>query len=263
MTSFRDPAYRNQAFDHVLVHANIRDLEWRSAIESQLVYSLRMRGVRATRSMSVLYPTRTYSDSAALAVVESNGIDGYLLVTIGDLGEEAVHIPITGPATTTEGTAYQIGNGAQYREVTRTTPGTAVHGSKPWAYFTSEVYDTRSGDKAWIATSMTSGDVFSTLRTVVDSYCNEVAKQMTFEGVVKTMEPQQQEPLETSSFTIVLEDGRRVGASRITPSSIGYLRVESTSGPPQYIADAKIRSILDASGRDWTKQVLVRRKALP
>ncbi len=61
---------------------------------------------------------------------------------------------------------------------------------------------------------------------------------------------------EAPAFTILLEDGTTVLASRVEPWAQNHVRAVLRDGSDQLILTTEIKSIKDESGHDWTNEVL-------
>ena len=111
MTSIRDPSASTLSYQRILVVAPFSDLESRMEAENAFVAQLRNRGVHGVPSISVLLPTRTYSDEELGSILKDTGVDGVLLVTLTAAYTQQSYVP--GFSTTT-GTATLSGNVVNY-----------------------------------------------------------------------------------------------------------------------------------------------------
>ena len=66
----------------------------------------------------------------------------------------------------------------------------------------------------------------------------------------------------TGYFTLTLDNDETLLVARVTPSGQDYVRVVRPDGRTSYLPAHRIRSIRDPAGKDWTHQVLDRRKTV-
>lgn len=183
MTSFRDPAYRTQGFSKIIVYANTYDLGWRSSIEDAIVVGLTNAGVAAIGSMDIIPPTRHMAREQIDSALAVHDVDAFLLLTVGNTGQDRVYIPARNSTTSTSGTVTTYGGMVRYSESSSTSTAGGYEISKPWASATTNLFDARTGKMAWMATSFSGGDGYANLETVLYSYCNEVVSRLVSERV--------------------------------------------------------------------------------
>src|SRR5712671_294112 len=254
MSSFRDPDYNSRSFKRVLVLANVRDLYWRGQIEGAIVSRLRANGVQAQGSMLLLPPTRELSQEQTDSTFKANGIEGFLVVSVGDTGSQTVHVPVLGTTSVSEGSARRSGSSVTFDVTTRTSAQGGYDVKKPWAYICTNLFDTEHGRMAWIATSMSGGNAYSSMVNVVNSYCGKVAGRLLGERLVIPSLPDAAVLLAPiSPYVIQLKDGRLIGASALHPSATGTLRYTGAEGQEVFVSMGKVKSIWDRYGVDWTR----------
>jgi hypothetical protein len=70
------------------------------------------------------------------------------------------------------------------------------------------------------------------------------------------------EPAPGASATVFVDDGSILAAKSVRPSS-SFVKVVLMDGTEKTVASYKVKAILDATGKDRTKDVLDRLKQLP
>ena len=189
ITSFTDPDYRATHFSRILVVANVADLEWRNRIESRLVQELTKQGAFAIKGIELFPPTRDLDDEEKINRLLHNRIDSYITIDVGETGTQEVYIPQTSSTTKTTGSVNVTGSSATYREKSRTTTSGGYTVSKPWAKFTTKLFDVSSGVNAWVATAFTGGNAYANFNTVVNSFCDKIVQQLLRDGLVVKVTP--------------------------------------------------------------------------
>ena len=111
LTSVRDPAFQGRAFQRIVVVAPFTDLEKKATAENAFVAALQRQGAQAVPGMTVLPPTRDYSNDDINAALQAAGASGVLFVTLTDASMFSTYVP--GSTTTTgsgHGTATTYGS---------------------------------------------------------------------------------------------------------------------------------------------------------
>jgi hypothetical protein len=177
LTSFKDPAFHNTTFSHILIIANTSDLQWRQNLESRMVEAFKDAGVDAVQSIILFPPTRNLSTDEKVDLLVKNNIDAYLSINVGESGVQSVYVPPIGK-TVVEGNQV-------YEDPNKIVGGNYTL-SKPWANFQTSLHETSSGSTAWIANSSTGGNAYANFSTVINSYCDKVVKQLKEDGLIAT-----------------------------------------------------------------------------
>ncbi len=180
LTSVRDPAFQGRTFQRIVVVAPFTDLDKRATAENSFVAALQARGAQAVPAMTVLPPTRTYSDEEMGAALRAAGADGVLLVTLTDAYASTTYVP---GSTTTSGSAYATGSTVSWTATTRQNPGYYVN--KPRVRFEVKLVDVATGSTAWLGTSLTRGNAFAGWDTLMRSLASEAAGRLAADGLVR------------------------------------------------------------------------------
>ena len=162
-------------FGRIMVSVPFTDLGLRREAEDQFAKSYSGKGVMFVPSYQVLFPGRSYSQDEAQQVIRGDSIDGVLFITLNQAGTTAYRTPTT--------TSTQCAANDTYAQCASTTTG-GYDIRKPWASFTAQLYDARTGRSIWIATENTRGNAFANSGTVVRSMANSTLKQLEKDGVI-------------------------------------------------------------------------------
>jgi hypothetical protein len=173
MTAMKDPLIPSRFYQSILVIAPFSDLESRKTAEDIFITKLSRFGIRATPSLSILFPGRNYSNEEFAKLILDSGADGVLLVTLTDAYTKQTYLP---PSSFSTGTATLQGNVALYSGTTQHYGGYYI--SKPRVRYEIRLFDVSSGQTAWMATSLTRGNAFARFPKLVDSLAETTVEQM-------------------------------------------------------------------------------------
>lgn len=96
--SWKSPDAPAQRYQNVLVAALTSDVAARQTVESDLVYQLQRRGIRATRSVDVFpasYRGKLPPRAEIIAKIRETGHDAVLTASLLDSGSETRYVPST------------------------------------------------------------------------------------------------------------------------------------------------------------------------
>jgi len=99
------------------------------------------------------------------------------VITPGSAGSSSGYVP---PTYTTSCTAWNSYSGCT--QVTTNQVG-GYNYSKPWAKFSTQLYDAESGAAVWIATATTGGNAFANATTLVRSMADKTAQRLVDDGL--------------------------------------------------------------------------------
>jgi len=179
VTSIKDPNYYQVQFSRVLVVAAFSDIEYRQDTESAFQRVFEEEGIVAIRSIDMFPPTREVSNEELVDTLLENDIDGALIIAFSDYWTTQSYIP---QYSTTRGNASIIGNSIYYSQNTQTFGGYYI--SKPRVNFELRLYDTQTGNTAWIAKTHTRGNAFAKFNTLVNSLANKSVKTLMEENII-------------------------------------------------------------------------------
>ncbi len=141
--------YVGHGFHKVAVLADVSDMELRQRIESKIVQGLIDRRIEAVRSLTVLPHARQFTDQETDSVVGAEGIDAFLLVTIGAPGAESVHFPIR-TVTSEFDKGATASDTAGPHSVTPPGKWIGARGTAwPWTRFKVVLFAARTGQEVW------------------------------------------------------------------------------------------------------------------
>jgi hypothetical protein len=131
-----------------------------TSIRSSVVEEARKRGMAADDVLSLLPPTRSYTDSEIRRTLAQQGVDGVLIVAVGDTGVLKEYAGTVLQAnysgvTSVDGSAIRVGNTTNWSAV-GTTNGTVTATATPtYRYsrqtsFAARMIDSSSGRVLWV-----------------------------------------------------------------------------------------------------------------
>ncbi len=87
------PDAQPQQFERITTALMVSDVGLRRAFEERVSAKA---GERFVPSLDLLFPGKTYEEGEVLSILEENGVDGVLLVTVQDAGASEAYIPGSG-----------------------------------------------------------------------------------------------------------------------------------------------------------------------
>lgn len=175
----------NEPFKRLLVSATKMPLDEALAVEGALAKQLANKGMFALQRTKVLPPTQEYTPQEIGRVMQTNNLDGILIVSLGNKSTNESYVPPTYHPGTTTGTVNVVGNTAYMNSYT--TPGYTTGGysiSKPSALYSASLYDYRSGKRVWYATGKSRGNAFSDYRDLGASMATETIDKLAGDNVI-------------------------------------------------------------------------------
>ncbi len=179
MTSVRDPSAARSTFRNILVIAPFSDLESRTAAENIFVAKLGERGVSAIASITVMPPTKEYTEVELLRILDDSRTDGIIIVSLTDAYTKETYVP---QSSTTTGSASLYGNFVNYSSRTQHHGGYYI--SKPRVHYELRLLDVSTGNTAWLATSLTRGNAFAGFNTLMRSLARRAVQKLAEDGVI-------------------------------------------------------------------------------
>jgi hypothetical protein len=137
-----------------------------ASIQSSIVSEAKSHGVFAEDALTILPPTRTYTNSEIQKALQASGVDGVLIVKVGDTGvirqyagtyfqsQSSGNTSLNGTMTNFGGTSNIALSGTS----TQTTTGISTpiyHYSRQTA-FTSQLFEASSGRTLWVGNGQVS-----------------------------------------------------------------------------------------------------------
>lgn len=179
MTSVPSPALGGRTFQTVLVFGNIGDLALRTDLETRMAANASDGDHVFIPSHKLFFPGRQYSNEEVRTILASNHVDATLVVSPGETGASSGYIP---PTYTSSCTAWNSNSGCT--QVTTSQAGGFSY-SKPWAQFSAQLYDVRTGESVWVATATTGGNAYASASTLVRSMADKTAHQLANDGLLR------------------------------------------------------------------------------
>ena len=180
VSSVRNPQLSKKTFRTLLVFAVYYDIGMRKLIEYTFTNKLKSKGATSYPSIDLIPPVKDYSKEEIRDILEKYKIDGILIIAFKSYWESQVYIP---RSTYSSGSGYLYGNYFHYKGYTQEFGGFYV--SKPRVKFETRLLDVSTGQFAWVATSITAGNAFAGVKTLVDSLADEVVKKLKSENIIK------------------------------------------------------------------------------
>lgn len=172
ISSFVNPDIDISNYKSILVFGNIRDIEIRKTVESDIVSVFLENNINCISSINILSPLKDYSEQERKEILIKNKIDGIMTVCIISSGENSAYIP----QQTHTNYSSQYVNG-QLISIPYTTTSGGYSVSYPKADFEITLTDIASGKLAYKATANSEGDEFSDMKTISRSLAKEIIKE--------------------------------------------------------------------------------------
>ena len=172
ISSFINPDIDISNYKNILVFGNIRDIEIRKTLESDIVSAFIENNLNCISSINIFSPLKDYSEQERKEILIKNNIDGIITVCIISAGENSASIP----QQTYTNYSSQYVNG-QLISIPYTTTSGGYSVSYPKADFEITLTDIASGKLAYKATANSEGDEFSDMKTISRSLAKEIVKE--------------------------------------------------------------------------------------
>jgi len=179
LNSIRNPKFITKKYKKILIVAPFSDLSLRQTTEGAFNAQLGLAGVTAIPSVQVFPPLKPYSKEEIESVLRENNIDAVLVVALQNYWNSQSYIP---KSSSTRGSATLYGNSLSYQTYTQEYGGYYI--SKPRVTFEIRLYDTKTGEIVWLATSFTRGNAFANYNTLANSLAQAAVKRLIRENVV-------------------------------------------------------------------------------
>lgn len=176
IASMAAPDVAGHPYNHVPVVFPVTDLANRQFVEDAFAVS----NARYTPSYTVLFPGRQYTNAELGQAFATRGIDGVLLISLDQAG--VTHA--TG-STSTSAWCYSYSSTGACTQASALTNSYDL--SKPWARFTTQLYDVTTGKVMWIATSSTGGNAYANQHDVLTSMTKSTVERLNRDGIVPTV----------------------------------------------------------------------------
>ena len=179
LSTIRNPELSQIKFGKILVVAPFSDIGLRKQTENNFIAKFNLSGMNAISSIQIIPPVKDYNEQELLNILEQNKIDGILVVGLKDYWTSQTYVP---KSSSSQGTASSYGNSLYYRSYTQEYGGYYI--SKPNVKFEIRLFDSKSGQIAWLVTSVTRGNAFADYNTLANSLAKEVVKRLIEENML-------------------------------------------------------------------------------
>lgn len=180
LRTVKNPELYQANFKKLLIVAPFTDMNLRMQTEEIFGKEFNLLHVNTVTSIKLIPPVKNYGDEDLKNILEQNNIDGILVVGFQDYWTSQAYIP---KSSSTQGTASLYGNSLYYQSYTKEFGGYYV--KKPRVKFEIRLFDRKSGQVAWLATSFTKGNAFADYEDLINDLAEEVVKKLVKESVVK------------------------------------------------------------------------------
>jgi len=148
--SYTDPDYTGYQPKKVMLVVEGASQEMRTEIEERLTKEFEKKGVEAIPNRKLFPPTREFSTEERMKVLEAQGVDSALVVTIGESASQVMAI-----ATQTRGTAQMnakpTSGGGYSATGTMNSTSQNIYSAKSKAEFSAVLFDAAKNRTAWYA----------------------------------------------------------------------------------------------------------------
>ena len=172
ISSIKNPDIDFSGYKRILVFANIRDIDFRKSLESELVTVFSEYAIDAVSSIELISPVKEYSEDEIKKILSDNLIDGYLSIEVIDSSNVSGYVPQTSY------TNYQ----SQYvNGQLISVPYTTTYGGYAYSYLKSNfeivLKDVRTGQIAFKATAKSAADDFGNMKNMAKSVSKKIGEE--------------------------------------------------------------------------------------
>ena len=199
LSTIRNPELSQIKFGKILVVAPFSDIGLRKQTENNFIAKFNLSGMNAISSIQIIPPVKDYNEQELLNILEQNKIDGILVAGLQDYWTSQTYVP---KSSSTQGTASSYGNSLYYRSYTKEYGGYYI--SKPNVKFEIRLFDSKSGQVAWLVTSVTRGNAFADYNTLANSLAKEVVKKLIEENMLELTVTENKEVTASATKTITV-----------------------------------------------------------
>ena len=180
LSTIRNPELSQIKFGKLLVVAPFSDIGLRKQTEDAFIAKFNLSRMNAISSIQRIPPVKEYNEQELLKILEQDKIDGILVVGLKDYWTSQTYVP---KSSSSRGSASLYGNSLYYRSYTQEYGGYYI--SKPNVKFEIRLFDSKSGQVAWLATSLTKGNAFADYNTLANSLAKKVVKMLIEENILE------------------------------------------------------------------------------
>ncbi|MFQ5424936.1 MAG: hypothetical protein ACE5F9_13280 [Phycisphaerae bacterium] len=181
MRSFVDPDFRGKVYERVLIAPMYTDLEQRETAEAKFVDAFEESVAECVPSMTIMLPTRKYTDDQLFSLLSDRSVDAVLFVRQTDYYEDV------SSTTTTSGTlsanTFYYGQSANTYGTMQSTSRTRQT-RKPRVRHELNLYDVDTRRMAWLGTSFTRGNAYARFKHLVQSLAEDAVDVLLHDGLI-------------------------------------------------------------------------------
>lgn len=188
----RNPLLSQVRFRKILVLAQFQDVRLRELTENTFVNKLRSSGINAIPSINIIPTVYEYNKEEFSNITKQNNIDGVLVVTLSGYWTALSYVPKTSVHYgygSLFGNSFNYGYGSSYSGILNYQGYTQEYGgyyvSKPIAKFQIRLFDSKTGQVAWLATGITRGNAYANYDTLINSLANNAVRKLIEDNVIE------------------------------------------------------------------------------
>ena len=180
--SFVDPDFRDKVYDRILIAPMYTDLEQRETAEAKFVDAFGASLVECVPSLTVMLPTRKYTDDQLFTLLSDREIDAVLFVRQTDYYED-VSSTTTTRGTLSANTFYYGQTANTYGRVRSTSRTRQIR--KPRVRHELNVFDVTTRRMAWLGTSFTRGNAYARFKHLIESVAEDAVDALLDDGLIQ------------------------------------------------------------------------------
>jgi hypothetical protein len=177
VNSMAAPNTSGVTYHRILVNFSTGDLGWRKTAEDAFV----AKDPSFIASYTVFFPGRTYTQDEIAAAYMQNHLDAALVISNSASGVSTY----TTPAQTST-TCGAAANGVAVAAACGTSETAGSSYEKPWATFTAQMWNARTGEVVWMASSSTGGNAFANWHSVLSSMVRSTVSKLRQDRVISS-----------------------------------------------------------------------------
>jgi len=177
LTAIKSPELGARQFSSVVVFVKLRDLNLRRQAEDAFA-QLSTKRTHFVQAYTLFFPGQTYSNEQIAEIIASKNMDATLVISLDKAGTETTQTPADETSTCTSevnGVCEQV-----------STTGSGGHEiSKPWASYSIRLTDAKTGQVAWVASTNSGGNAFSSQSDLLESVAQNAVQKLTADSVIR------------------------------------------------------------------------------
>ena len=180
LDTIKNSRFDNITLERILIVAPYKDIGIRRETEYEFICQFMLSDVIGISSLELIPPLKEYTQSEIDNILDKNKIDAILVIALEDFWTEETYVP---KSSITKGSMTWYGNSLKYNGYTQEFGGFYV--SSPSVSFELRLYDKKSGEIIWLATTVTKGNALDNYKTLSNSLARESIKKLVEENVIQ------------------------------------------------------------------------------